>query len=458
MKRRAFPFIPHGERQDCSPRVWLSQALDHWGQRVAIALVIALHALSLGLSQAQAESQQPARTPAALRLTLNDALALFLKQNLDLLMTQYGIDSAKGQEITARLLPNPVLNIGSITSMTQGNTLARSTELNGSIQQLYEVANKRGFRIESARFGAKSAEANFEDTLRQLSFTVKDAYFRVQAAQRHLTLAEENLGRFKRILEVNTIRFNKGFIAGVDLIRIRLQVTDFEGQLTAAIQERLAALSDLRLVLGLSANTKLELTTELEFHRAEPNLDLLQRTAQEVRPDIRMKRLTVSQREVDWKLARAYRYPDPTIGPGLSIQGPHGPDNQQQYTLGASVPLMIFNRNQGGIVQADVGIRTAEADLKKTILRVSNEVELAYFTLIESRRIVEVYLAGVVNDARESLKIIEVAYQKGGATILDLLDAARTAATIQGNYVDALFIYQHNRFQLESATGKEGLF
>jgi cobalt-zinc-cadmium efflux system outer membrane protein len=420
-----------------------------------MGLVAGLLVWSVEGSLARAEIKPLAPGLPMLRLTLDEALALFLRQNLDLLMTKYGIDFAKGQEITARLLPNPVLNLGTVSAFTQGQTLRSSSELVGNVQQLFELAGKRGYRIESARFGTQSAEANFEDTLRQLSFTVKDAYFRVQAAQRHLLLAEENLGRFKRILDVNTIRFNKGYIAGVDLIRIRLQTVDFESQVIQAIQERAAALTDLRLVLGVRAKTRLELVTELDYHRVSPDLDALQQVALEARPDIRMKRLTVSQREADWKLARAYRYPDPTFGPGFTIQGPRGPDNQQQYTLGLSVPLLLFNRNQGGIVQADVGIRTAEADLIKALLQVENQVELAYFNLIESRRLVEVYQAGVVDDARESLKIIETAYQKGGATILDLLDAARTAATIQGNYIDALFTYQHNLFQLESAVGKE---
>jgi cobalt-zinc-cadmium efflux system outer membrane protein len=69
--------------------------------------------------------------------------------------------------------------------------------------------------------------------------------------------------------------------------------------------------------------------------------------------------------------------------------------------------------------------------------------------------LVEVYQAGVLDDARSSLSIIETAYQRGGATILDLLDAARTSAAVQLNYVDALGAYQRNLFQLESAVGRE---
>src|SRR5262249_2368329 len=152
---------------------------------------------------------------------------------------------------------------------------------------------------ESAGFGTQTAEASFADTVRQLSYTVKDSYYRVQAAQRHFELAEENRDRFTRILDVNTIRYNKGFIGGVELIRIRLQTIDFVSQVLQSTQEIQAALSDLRTVLGVPPTTRLELTTQLEYHRVEPNPKTLEQFALENRPDIRVKRLTVSQREAD---------------------------------------------------------------------------------------------------------------------------------------------------------------
>jgi cobalt-zinc-cadmium efflux system outer membrane protein len=391
-------------------------------------------------------------TPQALRLTLNDAQALFLKQNLDLLITQYGITTAKGQEITAQLFPNPVLNVGTMSSMTNGNTLAKSSEVWANVQQLFEVAGKRGYRIESAKFGAQSAEAAFEDAVRQLSFTVKDSYFHVQAAKRHVEIAQENRDRFTRILDVNTIRFKKGFISGVDLIRIRLQAVDFDTTVIQSSQDLESALNDLRLVLALPPDTTLDLVTDLTYQRIAPDLPALQRLAVD-RPDILVKRLTVSQRQAEFRLAKAFRYPDPSFGPGMTVQGPKGPDNPQQYTLGLSVPLPIFNRNQGGIVQSEAALHVADVDLRKTILQAKNEVNVAYKTLLQSRRLVEVYQAGVLDDAKSSLSIIETAYQRGGATILDLLDAARTAASVQLNYIDALATYQRNIFQLESAVG-----
>jgi cobalt-zinc-cadmium efflux system outer membrane protein len=391
---------------------------------------------------------------------LNDALALFLKQNLDLLIAKYGIEYSKGEQITAALFPNPVLSVSTVSSLSKSQfgeraNLLRSGQVYPQIQQLFEIAGKRGYRIESAAYGAQSAEAAFADAVRELGLTVKDTYYRVQVAHRRLALAEENRDRFSRILEVNTIRFKKGYIAEVDLIRIRLQFIDFQSQVIQALQETESSRADLRVLLFLSPATQLELTTELDFHRIDPNIDQLRLLALEARPDIRVRRITQSQRMADLKLARAYRYPDITVGAGYATQGPTGPDLQQQLGLSLGVPLPLFNRNQGGILQAEVAVQTAEADLNKTINQVENQVDIAYRNLIQSRRLVEAYLGGVLDDARSTFSIVERAYERGGATILDLLDAARTSSTIQQNYIEALFNYQRNVIQLEGAVGQD---
>ncbi len=404
------------------------------------------------------EASSKAGLPApvkGLRLSLDEAIGLFLRQNLDLLIAKFGIEFSKGQEITARLFPNPVASMGLVSSPVQGCTLGSGGQIAPQIQQLFELAGKRGYRIESAEFGTQSAEAGFEDAVRQLSFAVKDAYYRIQLAHRRLALAEENKDRFSRILEVNTIRLKKGFIAEVDLIRIRLQYIDFQSQVIDAIQEEESARSDLRRLLRVSPAIELELTSNLEFRRLDPDIAKLGAIAVEVRPDVRAKRLILSQREADLKLAKAYRVPDVTIGAGYAVQGARGPDNSNQMSFTLGMPLPLFNRNQGGIMQAEAAVQSAEADLGKTINLVENQVDVAYRNLIQSRRLIEAYLGGVLDDARSTFAIVERAYERGGATLLDLLDAARTSRTIQQNFIEALFNYQRNVIQLESAVGQE---
>ena len=432
--------------------------LDRQLRPIRYIIVLSVLSFSSYPSSAASPSLSPEQATVAsktLRLSVNDALGLFVSQNLDVLIAKYGIEYVKGQEVTARLFPNPLLSVGTLSSYTQGRTLSNSGQLFTQVAQLFELAGKRGYRIESAGFGTQSAEAAFEDAVRLLGLTVKDSYYRVQLAQRRLVLAEENRERFSRILDINTIRFKKGYIAEVDLIRIRLQMVDFQSQVIQSLQEAESAKGELRQLLRLSPSTVLELTTELGFRRIDPDIEKLRVAALAVRPDIRAKRYTFSQRESDLKLAKAYRIPDVTIGAGYAVQGARGPDNPGQVALNAGIPLPLFNRNQGGIHQAEVSLQSAEADLDKTVNRVENEVEVAYRNLLQSRRLVEAYFGEVLEDARSTFSIVERAYERGGATILDLLDAARTSRTIQQNYIEALFDYQHHLFQLESAVGQE---
>jgi cobalt-zinc-cadmium efflux system outer membrane protein len=400
---------------------------------------------------------QPIPTPTAqvVRLSLDEAIGLFLRQNLDLLIAKFGIEFSKGQQITAGLFPNPVASVAAVSSPVQGRTWSSGGQIVPQVQQLFELAGKRGFRIESAQFGTQSAEANFEDAVRKLSLAVKDAYYRTQMGQRRLGLAEENRDRFSRILEINTIRFKKGYIAEVDLIRIRLQFIDFQSQVIQSTQEAESARSDLRQLLRMSPATQVELTTDLAYRRVDPDIAKLRAIALDNRPDVRAKRLIFSQREADLKLAKAYRIPEVTVGAGYAVQGSRGPDNSNQVGLNLGVPLPLFNRNQGSIMQAEVAVQTAETDLMKTLNQVENQVDIAYRNLIQSRRLVEAYLGGVLDDARSTFTIVERAYERGGATLLDLLDAARTSRTIQQNYIEALFNYQRNVIQLESAVGRE---
>ena len=448
----------HIHRIWCDERMVQQLRIASFCLAISSAIAVGGESLSAGPSMSVGSDEAslvPIPSEKTLRMSLEEAIGLFLRQNLDLLIAKYGIEFSKGQQITARLFPNPVASVGLVSSPVQGRTLVSGGQISSQVQQLFELAGKRGYRIESAEYGLQSAEAAFEDTVRQLSFAVKDSYYRVQLARRRLVLAEENRDRFSRILEVNTIRFKKGYIAEVDLIRIRLQFIDFHSQVIQAIQEAQSARSDLRQLLRVSPASDLELTTELDYKRLDPDIAKLRDVAIDARPDVRTKRMTLSQREAERKLAKAYRTPDVTVGAGYAIQGSHGPDNSNQMAFSLGMPLPLFNRNQGGIMQAEAAVQAAGADLGKTLNQVENQVDVAYRNLIESRRLVEAFLGGVLDDARSTITIVERAYERGGGTLLDLLDAARTSRTIQQSYIEALFNYQRNVIQLESAVGQE---
>ena len=391
--------------------------------------------------------------PTVLRLSLDDAIAIFLRQNQDLLIAKYGIETAKARKITAGLFPNPEISITGVSAFTQKCNFADCRGISPEISQLFEVAGKRGFRVESAEFGTQSAEASFEDTLRQLSFAVKDTYYRVQVGHRHLEIDEKIRDRLKGILEKKPGQSN-GMKNQEDIIRIQIQAVKAESWVIQDIRDIDVASTQLRILLRLSPETELELTTDLHYHRIEPDITVLRNQITDQRPDIRAKRLLYSQRRSELKLAHAMQYPDVTVGVGLTIQGPNGPDNQQQWNATLGVPIPVFDRNQGGMAAAATAVQMAEAALQKTLNDVHNEVNTAYRQLLHSRRLVETYRASALDAAKSLYFTVEQAYKNGKTTNLHFLDAARTASDINEEYLDALYNYQRDILRLESAAGQ----
>jgi len=439
--------------QQAKHEEWFSQSLRRMGLVFMLLCICGSSIGSVFAAEKPIKTQLNQRLPALLKLSLNDALALFLKKNLDLLIVKYGIDSAKGRTITAGLFPNPTFSINTLTAYTQKCTLERCGGIMPVLSQLFEVAGKRGFRVEGAKYGAKSSEAMFEDTVRKLRFAVKDACYRVQVGRQHLVVDKKVSARFSRILTGKTIRPIQGMNER-DRIRFRIQSVTAKSQVIHDIQDIDAATADFRILLGLSPETELELTTALEYHRVDPHGPDLFKLAED-RPDIRAKHLLYSRRRAELRLANSIMYPDVTIDLGYLVQGPMGPDNQQQVTFNVGFPLPIFDRNQGGIMAASAELQAAQADLKKAFNDIYVEVDTAYRRMVQSRRLVETYRGGVLEDAKFLFNSAEKAYAEEKGSIYDLLDASRTANDLFENFLEALFSYQRDVLLLENAVGQD---
>lgn len=402
-------------------------------------------------SPVKTQPNQP--PPAYLKLSLDDALALFLKQNLDLLVVKYGIDAAKGRQITAGLFPNPTLSINTLTAYTQKCTLERCGGIMPVLTQLFEVAGKRGFRVESAGYGTKSSEAMFEDTVRKLRFAVKDAYYRIQVGREHLKVDKETYERVSLVLK-GEFSPKMHELDQRERIRFRIESVQAQAQVIHDIQDIDAATADLRVLLGLSPLTEMELTTPLEYHRVDPHRPQLLKFA-ENRPDIVAKRLIFSKRKAEFRLAKSIAIPDVTVDLGYLVQGPMGPDNQQQWTFNVGIPLPIFDQNQGGIMVANADLLAAQADLKKTLTDLYVEVDTAYRRLIQSRNLVEAYRVGVLEESESLTRATREAYMKEKVSLLEMVDIGRTNANLQEDYLEVLFAYQRDILLLENAVGKD---
>jgi cobalt-zinc-cadmium efflux system outer membrane protein len=407
-------------------------------------------------SQTPEPTLKPAPVPSfpkVLRLTLDEAMALFLKQNLDLIIASYGVDAAKGRQITARLYPNPTLSVNTFSSYTQGCNINKCGAVAPTLSQLFEVAGRRGYRTDAAALDTMSIEARFEDTVRQLGFTLKETYFRVQRHRGHLAVDQEVQGVLLKLLQGYSGEGKMG-ASDLDRVRLGLMAVNADSEVLRDLQRIEEVSGDLRMMLRIPPDVELELETNLSYRTAEPSFVQLLDYALENRPDIRAKRLTRDKRKTELQLAKAVRYPNVTTELGYMVQGPHGPDNQQQWALNFSVPLPVFNRNQGGIVEAEVAVMSVEADIEKTAIQIQNEVAVAYRKFIHGRKLVDA-TNGALQQASTLFRAAQQAFGKKEVGILDLENTRRSYADTEESYLEAIFGHQQNWLRLEWAAGRD---
>jgi len=409
--------------------------------------------------QAPEPTVKPASLPSSpevLRLTLDDAMALFLKQNLDLIIANYGIDAAKGRQITAQLYPNPTLSVSTLSAYTQGCNLDKCGAVAPSLTQLFEAAGRRGYRMEAAALDTMSIEAKFEDAVRQLGFTLKETYFRIQRQQGHLEVDQEVQTILVKLLQSITGEGKRGS-SSQHHIRLGLMAVNADAEVFRDMRRIEEVSGDLRMMLRVPQDVEVKLETSLTYRRGEPNLARLLEYALENRPDIRAKRLTRDRRKTELQLAKAIRIPNVTTNLGYSVQGPQGPDNQQQWGFGLSVPLPVFNRNQGGIVEAEVAVSSIDAEIQKTEIQIQNEVAVAYRKFLHGRKLVDA-MNGALAQASTLFGAAQQAFAKKEIGILDLENTRRSYADTEESYLDAIFGHQQNWLRLEWAAGRDITF
>ena len=384
------------------------------------------------------------------RLTLREAVDLSRQRDFEIINAQSGVESTRADRITAGLLPNPQLSVND--TFINPSAPRVGSQITARIDQPFETFGKRRHRIDSAEQATRSSEYHLSDIVRQRTLEVKNAFYHILLAQEHLRLARDNAERFRDILRINTLRFNKGDISEAELMKVRLQELDFQNDVILATVELQGAERDLKSLLVIDPSKPVEIVGELKYQPLEIDLDSLKEKALETRPDLRERGSEVKRAESDIRLARSMRFPDVSVGVEYDTVGP---DYHGLIGAGMSLPLPIFNRNQGEIRKAEVSLKNANTLLAAKKQQIGLEIEYAYREFLQNRAHVAAFESGQLQDAKSSREIVETAYKKGGSSVLDLLEAERTFNMTLLNYYQALFNYQQSLFQLESISGKE---
>jgi len=385
----------------------------------------------------------------------------FETANPTLLAHKLSIDESKAQENTAYLRPNP-----DFTLATDGTQISRykgvwqpfvGTQFVGNFSYLHERQHKRELRLESAKKGTLIAESSHADLERTMLFNLRSAFVSTLQAKTVLQLARDNLAYYDHVLDISRNRFNAGDIAQIDLDRLELQRVQYESDLQAA-EENLET-AKIQLLTLLNSRTpvdQLDVTGPFDFNDQLLPRDEFRKIALDTRPDLRAAVEAVDKAQTDHKLAVANGSTDPT----LSAWYTHNSSNNNPFgvnTLGVSVsiPLRIFDRNQGEKLRTQLDIRRNERLRDAAEAAVLGDVDSGYATLESDLILLRPYKTKYLQQSVRVRDTIFFSYQHGGSSLLDFLNSQAEYRTVQLNYVNLVGSYLTAAAQLNQAVGRE---
>ncbi len=394
-------------------------------------------------------------------LTWQEVLDKFQAANPTLRAGQVGLDESKAQEITAFLRPNP-----NFTLSTDGTQIApykgvwqplTGTQFSTNFSYLHERQHKRELRHESAEKGTGIATSGQADLERTLVLGLRMAF--VQALQEKviLELAKENLAYYDHVLEVNRQRFKAGAIAQVDLDRLELQRVQYESDLQIAKQSLETA--KIQLLMLLNDRTpvdRFDVTGAFDFSNQIAPLDEVRQVAVDNRPDLKAALQSIEKAKTDHRLAVANGSTDPTFGAWWTYN-PSFSNPFDHQTLGASIsiPLRIFDRNQGEKLRTQLDIERNEKLMAATRARVFSDVDSAYATVTSTVTLLQPYKDRYLQQASRVRDTIAFSYEHGAASLLDFLSAQAEYRSVQVSYLNLVASYMIAASQLNQAVGRE---
>jgi cobalt-zinc-cadmium efflux system outer membrane protein len=387
-------------------------------------------------------------------LSLETATDQFLRKNLAVEAARLEVGVAEAERIGAGLRPRPGLTVSAENLRLSGETPAsRLHEYGISVAQPIELGNRKALRMEVAERTVSVSEARLTEVLRRQLFDVKRTYYESVLARVLLEIEQENRDNFEGLVKFNTVRFEEGYIAEGDLLKVRLERTKFDFAVAnAQLALRRAKIRLLELIgeRDFERAVRLEISNRLQAPAVDLNLMQLKETALVNRPEIKVAEAELALAQSSIKLERSRAKGEVTPYGGYKRVGV---DNT--LLAGVTVPLPIGNRNQSGIARAEAEQKVAETSLSFVRNRTLAEVDAAYRAYETAREQVRAYEAGLLKQADESREIQLGAYQEGATELITLIEAQKTRTEVRASYYRAIFDYYTSIFQLELATGTD---
>jgi len=393
-------------------------------------------------------------------ITIEQAVAEALRNNPTLAAERENTPLAESRIHTAYLRPNPVLSVAADyldvlgTHFSQATNNAGPAEGSGRIDFVFEGPGKRANRIAVAQQSKSVTELSLQNTIRTLILDVQNAFVDVLLAKAAVALTQENLKSLNTLVASSTQRVNAGNLTGADLLRAKLAATQFKNEAATAESRLHSTRHRLQLLMGRQTfEHGFDVVGEMRRDKERIEIQPLRAQAQELRPDVQAVVRDQARSAADLKLQLAQAKIDYTVGTQYHRQqSPTGKGNS--LGIFVSVPLRVFDRNQGEIERATFEHRQLEDRLRAVRGAAAADVESAYEQYAIAGTMLDNLEGEILGEAREVRRAAEASFKAAETKLLDFLDAQRAYTDTMQSYNDARGNYAKSLYLLEAVTGR----
>jgi cobalt-zinc-cadmium efflux system outer membrane protein len=401
--------------------------------------------------------------PAAAQqgLTWDQVKAKFEAANPVLKADAANVEEMKAEEITAFLRPNP-----QFTFATDGTQLAphngvwaplSGTQYQPDFSYLHEREHKRELRLESAKEGTEITQSQHVNLEINLIYGLRSAFVQTLQAKAVLELAKADLEYYDKIIDISRARFKAGDLAKIDLARIELQRVQYESEMeTAIVNLRTQKIALLLLLDDRTPVDQFDVTGVFDLGPDLQPLSDYHQIALDNRPDLRAAMQTIQQSQTNHKLAWANGSTDPTYSAWYTWNPSfNNPNDQQTLGLSVQIPLRIFDKNQGEKKRTLIDIDKSQQAAEAAKAQVFSDVDNAYELVRTNIALIKPYKAQYLDQSVYVRDTVTFAYEHGGASLMDFLNAQSDYRVVQLAYLQLIGAYMTAEGQMNLAVGHE---
>lgn len=367
----------------------------------------------------------------ALKLSKEEAEALFLEQNLELIAKNLEISQAEAQLLQAKLWPNPTFEVSEV-NFWKTTDIEEQPKLIGNwgeaqqyafrVEQLIQTGGKRRKTIDLQKLTIEEKQQEFESIIRELKLELRGNLSDLQILQEQQKIYEKQIESTKSLISAYKNQLDQGNISQAQYIRLKAAELQFKKELVNINKELEEAVKDFKNFINIGSNTLVVITDKLvapEKEISELELENWIITAQEQRPDALKSRTLEKQSEKRLEIEKAQRVPDITLG----VDYDRGGNIMRDFVgFGISFDLPIFDRNKGGIKEAKIDIELAKLDTQSKLNEIANDIVEAFRNYYHAEQLYKDIDSEYEQQLDQLLDAYLKNFQKRNVSLIEYLD------------------------------------